>query len=290
MIWRDMDESRLCTYPRFCDLKWHPDNGKTARLTSRSRLRLPIDLRLHTPQFTVLHETDDFMLVDKPAHLLVHPSVPGNPPTLLDGLEALCIYELANGGKLSLINRLDRETSGIVLVAKTKEAARELSIAMEKREFRKSYHALVWGWPKEDQFTVEEPIRRKGEVEDSPIWVKQIVDPDGKPSLTRFEVERRFEKRTSNGNRFALLRCYPATGRMHQIRVHAAHSGHSIVGDKIYGPDDACYLQFIETGWTSSLERQLLMNRQALHASGFGWKGEDWECSLPLDMSNFLGE
>ena len=75
-----------------------------------------------------MHESDDFMLVDKPPHLLVHPSVPGNPPTLLDGLEALCIYELANGGQLSLINRLDRETSGIVLVAKNKEAARELSL------------------------------------------------------------------------------------------------------------------------------------------------------------------
>ncbi|MGB0153920.1 MAG: RluA family pseudouridine synthase [Verrucomicrobiales bacterium] len=235
-----------------------------------------------------MHESDDFMLVDKPPHLLVHPSVPGNPPTLLDGLEALCVYELANGGQLSLINRLDRETSGIVLVAKTKEAARELSIAMEKREFRKSYHALVWGWPEEDEFTVEEPILRKGELLESPIWVKQMVHPDGKPSKTRFEVVKRFEKATSNGDRFALLRCFPKTGRMHQIRVHAAHAGHFIVGDKIYGPDENCYLNFIETGWTSALQEQLLLKRQALHASGFGWKDQDWACPLPADMEAFL--
>jgi len=235
-----------------------------------------------------VHENDDFMLVDKPSHLLVHPSVPGNPPTLLDGLEALCIYELANGGQLSLINRLDRETSGIVLVAKTKAAAREFSIAMEKREFRKSYHALVWGWPAADEFAVDEPILRKGDLLESPIWVKQMVHPDGKPSETGFEVVKRFEKTTSNGDRFSLLRCFPKTGRMHQIRVHAAHAGHSIVGDKIYGPDENCYLDFIETGWTSGLEEKLLLNRQALHASGFGWKEQDWECPLPADMRGFF--
>jgi 23S rRNA pseudouridine1911/1915/1917 synthase len=228
------------------------------------------------------------MIVDKPAHLLVHPSVPGNPPTLLDGLEELCLFELVNGGVISLVNRLDRETSGIVLVAKHKAAARELGKAMERRQFRKSYRAIVWGWPEEDEFVVDEPLRRKGEVFASPIWVKQMVHPEGKESRTRFEVERRFERETSNGTRFSLLRCFPETGRMHQIRVHAAHAGHSIVGDKIYGPDEKCYLDFIETGWTPELERQLLMNRQALHASGFGWKEQDWLAELPADMAGFI--
>ena len=75
---------------------------------------------------------------------------------------------------------------------------------------------------------------------------------------------------------------------MHQIRVHAAHAGHFIVGDKIYGPDENCYLNFIETGWTSALQEQLLLNRHALHASGFGWKDQDWVCPLPADMEVFL--
>lgn len=159
---------------------------------------------------------------------------------------------------------------------------------MERREFRKSYHAIVWGWPEDETFTVEAPILRKGEVEPSPIWVRQMVHPEGKESRTRFEVEARFEKPTTNGERFSLLRCYPETGRMHQIRVHAADAGFSIVGDKIYGPDEQCYLDFIEDGWTPDLQRILLMNRQALHASGFGWKDRDWTCPLPTDMRAFL--
>lgn len=252
------------------------------------RERLVLDLRLYTPDFTIIDENDDFLVVDKPAHLMVHPSVPGNPPTLLDGLEALCSYELVTGGQLSLINRLDRETSGIVLVAKHKKAARDLSKAMERREFRKSYHAITWGWPEEDEFLVDGPLLRRGEVEESPIWVKQVVHPDGKESRTRFAVERRFEKATANGGRFALLRCFPETGRMHQIRVHAAHAGHPIVGDKIYGPDETCYLRFIETGWTADLECQLLLNRQALHASGLGWREHEWSCGLPGDLAGFV--
>ncbi len=247
-----------------------------------------MDLRLYTPDFTVVHEADHFLLVDKPPHLLVHPSVPGNPPTLLDGLEDLLRFELTTGGQISLINRLDRETSGIVLVAKTKGAARSLNKVMEHRGFRKHYHAIVWGWPEEDRFEIEAPILRKGEVAETPIWVKQLIHPDGKPAHTSVEVVRRFEKSTTNGNRFSLVRCRLHTGRMHQIRLHLQHAGHPLVGDKMYGPDERCYLQFIDHGWSAELAAQLLMNRQALHASGFGWEDKDWECPLPADFLAFL--
>ena len=161
---------------------------------------------------------------------------------------------------------------------------------MENREFRKSYHAIVWGWPEQDEWTVDAPLLRKGEFEPSPIWVKQMVHPEGKPSRTRFSVVKRFERSTSNGTQFSLVQCFPETGRMHPIRVHAQHAGHSIVGDKIYGPDENCYLQFIETSWTLELERILLLNRQALHASGFAWKENEWECPLPRDLQNFVTE
>ncbi len=263
--------------------------GKAADFPTGRAYNPSIDLRLYSPDFAIVDENEDFLLVDKPPHLMVHPSVPGNPPTLLDGLEALCAYELTCGGQISLINRLDRETSGIVLVAKHRGAARALSKAMERREFRKFYHAIVWGWPEEDEFTIDGPLLRKGEKEPSPIWVKQQVHPDGKASRTRFVVESRFERKSMNGRRFSLLRCFPLTGRMHQIRVHAAFGGHPIVGDKIYGPDEKCYLDFIESGWTESLERILLMSRQALHASGLGWREQEWECPLPPDMSAFAG-
>lgn len=260
---------------------------KNSAETSPARYLPPIDLRLYTPDFTVIDENEDFLVIDKPPHLMVHPSVPGNPPTLLDGLEALCAYELACGGQLSLVNRLDRETSGIVLVAKHKAAARTLGMAMERREFRKSYLAVVWGWPEEDSFLIDGSLRRKGEVESSPVWVKQIVDPEGKESQTRFEVVRRFERETTNGSRFSLVRCHPRTGRMHQIRVHAAHAGHAIVGDKLYGPDERCYLDFIETGWTPELECILLLDRQALHAASLGWGGRVWTSPLPADLARF---
>lgn len=244
-------------------------------------------MRLYTPEFEVIDENEDFLVVDKPPHLLVHPSVPGNPPTLLDGLESLCAYEIACGGQLSIVNRLDRETSGIVLVAKHREAARALGIAMAEREFEKTYLALVWGWPEEDEFLIDAPLRRKGEVAPSPVWVKQIVDPGGKECRTRFRVLRRFERETSNGSRFSLLRCEPLTGRMHQIRVHSAHAGFPIVGDKLYGPGEECYLAFIETGWTMALQRRLLLDRQALHAAGLVWRGRKWSSPWPRDLGAF---
>ena len=132
----------------------------------------PID---NDPHFVVVDETDDYIVVDKPAPLLVHPSVPGNPQTLLDGLQGLLAYEIANGATLSIINRLDRETSGLVLVAKNATAARRFSTAMQERVVKKEYIALARGWPEDDDFVVDAPLRRKGEVAESPIWVKQMV-------------------------------------------------------------------------------------------------------------------
>ena len=160
------------------------------------------------------------MVVDKPAHLLVHPSVPGNPSTLWDGLKEWLAFELANGGQVSIITRLDRETSGLVLVATTSGAARRFGLAMQAKAFTKTYLAIVWDWPSDDEFEIDAPLLRKGEIEESPVWVKQTVHPDGKVARTSFRVLKRFSRKTTNGERFALVECYPETGRMHQIRVH----------------------------------------------------------------------
>ena len=130
--------------------------------------------------FVVLDETQDYIVVDKPSPLLVHPSVPGNPPTLLDGIKSLLAYEIANGASLSIINRLDRETSGVVVVAKNKITARRFGIAMQDREIKKEYLAIVKGSPKKTKFRVCEPIIRAGEIIESPVWVKRMVHPDGK--------------------------------------------------------------------------------------------------------------
>ncbi|MCF6312140.1 MAG: RluA family pseudouridine synthase [Verrucomicrobiales bacterium] len=241
----------------------------------------------------MLAEASDYVVVNKPSHLLVHPSVPGNPPTLWDGLKGYLAFEIANGGQVSIITRLDRETSGIVLVATKRESARRFGLAMQVKKFTKIYQALVWGWPEADRFMIDSPLRRKGEICDSSVWVKQMPHPDGKAARTHFRVLQRFTHHSSNGEHFSLIECRPHTGRMHQIRVHLQQAGHPIVGDKLYGkPGEQCYLDFIETGWTADLEKKLLLNRQALHASELSWQDElgqhHWTCPLPPVLQNFI--
>ena len=247
---------------------------------------------LNNPHFTIIDETPRFIVVNKPAPLLIHPAVPGNPPTLLDGLQDLLAFEIANGAALSIINRLDRETSGLVLVAKNLSTARNFHKAMERRQSRKEYLAIVWGWPEEDQFTVDAPLRRAGEVRESPIWLYQTVHPEGASALTEFSVLKRFEKITTNGNRFSLIRAKPHTGRMHQIRVHLHHVGFPVVGDKLYGPNLQHYLTHIETGWTPEQEHALLLPRHALHSASLSIPHEEqtlsWQAPLLPDLREFL--
>ena len=245
--------------------------------------------------FTVVEETDDWIVVDKPPFLLVHPKKPDGPKTLWDGLRGLLAFELANGGQISIVNRLDRETSGLVLVCKTADAARRFHTAMSRRAVEKEYLALVWGWPERDEFTVNAPILRQGEALPTAIYLKRCVHRAGAEAVTRLRVERRFEKPTGAGNRFALVRAFPETGRTHQIRVHLAHAGHPIVGDKIYGPDERCYLEFIETGWTPSLERRLLLPRHALHSTRLRLEtleegALEWNAPMAQDLAVWMGQ
>ncbi len=218
---------------------------------------------LNDTRFTVLDETPDYIVVDKPAPLKIHPSTPDGVPTLWDGLRDLLAYELANGGQISIINRLDRETSGVVLVAKHARAARRFGLAMQRRQVKKTYLALVHGWPDWETQQVDAPILRAGEVEASEIWVRQKVHENGAPCSTAFAV---LERRQAAFGPVALVQARPLTGRMHQIRVHLSHLGHPVVGDKIYGPDGRAYLDFIEHGWTPDLARRLHSPRHLLHS------------------------
>ena len=230
-------------------------------------------------------EGADWLVVSKPAHLLVHPTRPDGTFTLLDALRGLLAFEIANGGQVSLIHRLDRETSGAMLVATTAEAARRFSLALMGGRIGKEYLALVWGWPAWETLTVDAPLLRQGERAPSRIWLKRTIHPDGAPARTRLEVVRRFERAEG---RFALVRARPETGRLHQIRVHLAHTAHPVVGDKIYGPDEGCYLEFIETGWTPGLASVLRMERHALHSHRLTFDGRTAEAPLPADMAAFL--
>ncbi len=241
------------------------------------------------PDFGIVAETDDYIVVDKPPFLLVHPSKPTNATTLWGELRKLLAFELANGGQVSIVNRLDRETSGLVLVAKTAEAARRFGLAMQRQQIAKEYLAIVWDWPDWDEKLVDAPLVRQGTFAPSAIWLKQAIEPSGAPASTLLRVERRFRRATAAGENFSVVRAIPLSGRTHQIRVHLKSAGHPIVGDKIYGPDERLYLRFIESGWTPELERELLLPRHALHSAKLriGGVGE-WESAFPRDLADFV--
>jgi 23S rRNA pseudouridine1911/1915/1917 synthase len=238
--------------------------------------------------FKILDETDDYIVVDKPPFLLIHPTKPNCAPTLWKQLRELLAFEIASGGQISIVNRLDRETSGLVLVAKTAAAARDFGLLMQRHKLGKQYLAIVWGWPEWEHKIVDSPLDRQSKHLHSAIWLKQTVHPAGAPALTEFRVERRFTKSTSFDERFSLVRAIPRTGRTHQIRVHLGSLGHPIVGDKIYGPDEKLYLRFIETGWTYELEQKLLLPRHALHSAKLTIEnGREWTSALPPDLKEF---
>ncbi|MCC7373138.1 MAG: RluA family pseudouridine synthase [Verrucomicrobiales bacterium] len=230
----------------------------------------------------VLHEDLEILVVNKPAGLVCH-------PTKGDALSSLISrLRLHHGGPgVILVNRLDRETSGIVVSAKTRDAAAELGRLFESRSVRKSYLSIIHGHPPSDFFQVQ---ARLGKHPDSPVAIQDAVIPDGVESETRFEVLGRWER---NGAPFALVRAFPLTGRKHQIRIHLQHAGWPIVGDKIYGGDPTRYLRFVRGELTSEDVNALILTNQALHAERleFAWRGRDWrfEAAPEAEFLAFAG-
>lgn len=243
------------------------------------------------PAFELLAEGAAWLVVSKAPGVLAHPTKPGGPRTLLCRLRELLALEVACGRAPALVHRLDRETSGAVLVALGHDAASHFGQAMERREIGKEYLAIVHGLPEWDERVVDAPILRAGTVGESPVWLRQAVHPRGAVARTEFRVRRRFRR----GDRdFALLEARPRTGRMHQIRVHAALLGHPLVGDKLYHTDGSHYLRFIAEGWTPALAAELLLPRHALHSAAlaFAAPGGDRhrvEAPLAADLVEFMG-
>lgn len=219
----------------------------------------------HIP-LEVVYQDDDVIVVEKPAGLTVHPG-PGHPDgTMVNALLAMCPNLQGIGGTVrpGIVHRLDKDTSGLIVVAKNEVAHRKLSDAMKARECKKVYLALVHGNVKEDEAVIEAPLGR-----DPANRQRMAIVAFGRQATTRYKVIERLPG-------YTLVEVQLITGRTHQIRVHFASIGHPPVGDPVY------------SRIKSSVARQFL------HAQKLGFKLPstdeyvEFESPLPEDLSSFL--
>ncbi len=200
---------------------------------------------------------DAVLVVNKPAGLPIHPTARYHHNTLVEQLKR----KHGPDFRADPAHRLDRETSGLVVCGRTLEACQRLMKSFLEGRVSKEYLAVVEGQPADDTFEVDAPIAEGTELIRIAV---RIDEKEGRQARTRFRVEQRFER---DGARFAVLRCFPETGRQHQIRIHAQRAGFPLVGDKMYGPDPGYFDRFTRRTLEPEAWEKLRLPRQALHAA-----------------------
>lgn len=237
----------------------------------------------------IVYEDDEVVVINKPANFVVHPGFGNYTGTLVNALiyhfQHLPSNPRAEEAYPGLVHRIDKDTTGLLLVAKTEDSLNKLAAQFYHRTIERYYMALVWGDVEEDSGSIEGNIGRSHN--DRKLMTVYPEGDHGKPALTHFEVIERFGYVT-------LVRCKLDTGRTHQIRVHMKYLGHPLFGDKRYGGDK------IVKGTTFTKYRQFIDNcfeilpRQALHAQTLGFKhpaSGEWMTfgsDLPDDMKKVI--
>ena len=246
--------------------------------------RQPLGIIPEPIPIAVLYEDEDMVVVNKAPGIIVHPAR-GNPHGTLVNAVAYHAENLSKVGgpwRPGVVHRLDRDTSGVIVFAKTDTAHMRLARQWEDRTVEKEYVAVVEGVPQLDADVISEPLGKDHRVRDRYAVRRDSV---GREASSHYEVTETFDG-------FAVLHVWPRTGRTHQIRVHLAHIGHKVVADRQYGSRDKVMLQEIARGRADHDE--VLIVRQALHAFSLALKHPStreplhFEAPLPEDMSKLL--
>ena len=237
----------------------------------------------------IVYEDDQLLVVNKPAGMVVHPGHGNYSGTLINALTFHIENLPANSNERpGLVHRIDKDTSGLLVVAKTEGAMTFLSKQFFDKTTQREYVALVWGNVEDDQGTIEGHIGRhpKNRLQNT-VYLDQDAETKGKPAVTHYKVLERFGYVT-------LVQCTLETGRTHQIRVHMKHIGHTLFNDERYGGDRILkgttftkYKQFVENCFK-------ILPRQALHARTLGFvhpttkEHMEFETQLPEDMEQCI--
>ena len=188
----------------------------------------PLDAKAENIPLDIVYEDDDLLVVNKPKGMVVHPANGNYSGTLVNALLYHCKGSLSgiNGViRPGIVHRIDKDTSGLLIVAKNDAAHLSLAEQIKEHSFTRAYEAVLYGNIKEDEFTVNQPIGRNPKDRKK----MAVTMKNSKPAVTHFYVIKRYGE-------FTHVRCVLETGRTHQIRVHSAYIGHPVAGDEVYGP------------------------------------------------------